>query len=223
MKRISLLSLMPLVALTVVACGDKDADDAGDNECGENAYKDADHDHCHCDDGYSYAENGEDCEPDDDGDTDTDAGGDDFSPDDVSAVLVDGDDPVSLLTAKDGQTWLKIENYPGFGGATAPETRVLDEVEINYATCGVCVLLQTGCEPHGDHAHCDATFVPETGGEVTFDAVGGEAGDSWSGSLSGIRFVEVEIGREFETTPIEGGETFTLNNWAFDVVLEAGR
>jgi hypothetical protein len=215
---------VPLVALGLFACGDKEADDSGTEQCGENAHWLDDHGHCHCDEGYAEDADGDCVEEEDDADTDTDGGGGDaFAPDEVVGEHIAGNDPIWLLTAKDGRTWLKIENHPSFGGASGPETRTLDETEVDYATCGVCVLLQTDCEPHGDHAHCETTFMPEVGGEVRFDALGAGAGESWAGALSGITFVEVEIGSDYSTTPVQGGDTFTLDAWTFDVVLEAGR
>ena len=157
--------------------------------------------------------------------TATDTAGDEarFEADSVEALFYAGDDPVWVLTAKADDTWLYIENYPSFGGAEGAETRILDGVELNYATCGVCVLVKTGCQVHGDHAHCDATFMPEAGGSVTFDDLGDDAGDSWSGSITPMRFIEVSVDSDtFETTPISDGETIELGGWDFDVVLKAG-
>jgi hypothetical protein len=216
------------VALTLtiglVGCADEDTKAETDPvDCGEHGDWNDEHSHCHCDEGFELTADLMGCEPEEE-DTDTDGSSDVFTPDDISAVLMTGDDPVWLLDAKDGQTWLSVENYPSFGGANGPETRTLDATEVDYATCGVCVLLKTGCEPHGDHAHCETTLMPEVGGQVTIDALGAAAGDSWAGSRSGIRFVEVEIdGSTYATTPVEGGATFTLDAWSFDVVLEAAR
>ena len=153
----------------------------------------------------------------------TDIDGDPFEPDSVEGVYFPEEDPVWVLTAKEGSTWLYIENYPRFGGATDAETRTLGSVEVNYATCGVCVLLKTGCSPHGDHAHCSTTYMPEAGSSVTFDELGSGEGSTWSGSISPIRFVEVSVNSStFETTPVEGGDQIELDTWAFDVTLEEG-
>lgn len=146
-----------------------------------------------------------------------------FEADSVEALYYDGDNPVWVLIAKADDTWLYVENYPSFGGASGPETRTLDETETNYGTCGVCVLLKTGCQPHGDHAHCAATFMPEPGGSVTFDELGFGAGESWAGSLTSMTFVEVTMNSEtFETTPVDGGDTVAFDGYDFRVTLEAG-
>jgi len=144
-----------------------------------------------------------------------------FEPDSIDAFFFPEDDPVWVLTAKEGTTWLYIENYPRFGGATGAETRTLDADEVNYATCGVCVLLKTDCSVHGDHAHCGASYMPEAGSRITFDELGSGEGAGWSGSLTPIRFVEVSIdGSSYQTTPIEGGDQIELDSWSFDVVLK---
>ena len=146
-----------------------------------------------------------------------------FEADSVEAFYYPGNDPAWVLLAKSSETWLYIENYPGFGGASESETRKIKGVDTNYGTCGVCVLLKTGCQPHGDHAHCQRTFMVEAGGSVTFEDLGRGAGKSWSGSLSPMRFLEVSMdGDTFETTPIEDGEIVEIGGWDFDVVLEEG-
>jgi hypothetical protein len=222
-----------LLALALSACDEK-ADGTANTEasdCDGHGEWNEDHAHCHCDDGYSLSDGGYGCEPngaDEDDDSD-DWQGDDtgepessFQPDTVEGIHY-ASSSVWVLTAKEGQTWLSIENYPDFGGATGPETVEIDATQANYATCGVCVMVQTGCEPHGDHAHCDATYMAEAGGSVTFDALGSAAGESWAGSLEGLRFVEVTIDSDtWESTPVDGGESIELNYWSFDVALEAG-
>ena len=225
-----------LVALTFTACGDKD-DDSGEGEtsdCDGHGEWDVDHGHCHCDDGYSLSDGGYGCEEngageDDDDDDDDSWEGDDtgveessFHPDTVEATYYASSN-VTVLTAKEGDTWLSIENYPDYGGATGPESRSIDATEANYATCGICVMVQTGCEPHGDHAHCDATFMPEPGGTIDFSAFAAGADESWTGTLTDIRFVEVRINSDtYESTPKEDGETLELNIWDFDVTVAGG-
>ena len=206
----------------LTACGAGDGDTA--LECDGNGEWMEDHSHCHCDSGYTLTEDGAGCEPDEDDGSDGGDGtsdGDAFNPDSVEATLrtLSDGSQAWVLAAKDGQTWLTIENYPAYGGATGPETRTLDATEADYATCGVCLLLQTDCSPHGDHAHCGTTFMPEPGGEVSFDALGQATGDIWSGALSDVRFVEVDIGNNLDTTPVEDGDSFTISGWSFEVEL----
>ena len=154
---------------------------------------------------------------------DTASTGPRFEADSVEAFYYDGNNPAWVLIAKSGDTWIYVENYSGYGGASGAEIRTLKKKDTNYGTCGVCVLLKTGCQPHGDHAHCAATFMPESGGSVTFDELGYGAGESWVGSLSSMAFVEVSMNSEtFDTTPVEGGETLAFGGYDFSVTLEAG-
>ena len=145
-----------------------------------------------------------------------------FEPNSVEGTFFAEEDPVWVLIAKEGSSWIHIENYAGFGGASGAETRTLDATEVNYATCGVCVMLKTGCTPHGDHAHCSTTYMPEAGSRITFDELGSDVGEVWAGSVSPIRFVEVSMNTStFETTPVEGGDRIELDAWDFDIVLQA--
>ena len=228
-------TLFALLSLSTAGC-DASSDDAGekvdDEPCGGNGEMNDEHGHCHCDEGYAMSPDGMDCVPSDydhsefdeegsDGDG-TGGEGTDFDPGSVVGVFYNGASPYQVLTAKHGRTWLSIENYPGHGGAEGAESRSIGTAEANYATCGVCMLVQTGCQQHGDHAHCDATFMPEVGGEIAFDALGGAVGEAWSGVLSNVQFVEVTINpRSYETTPVSDGERFDLGTWGFDVLLES--
>ena len=205
-----------LLAGLMTACG-PDKDDQ--SEDGNTAGKNSEHGNANDDD---LDNDGMDTGNQDTGPI-SDIDGVPFEPDSVESFLFDGDDPVWVLTAKEGETWLYIENYPSFGGADGPESRALEGIELSYATCGVCVLLKTGCQPHGDHSHCEATFMPEAGSSVTFDELGEDVGSSWAGSLAPIRFVEVSINSStYETTPVPDGEEIELDTWTFDVVLQEG-
>ncbi len=205
-----------LLAGLMTACGSEKDDQSQDSDqAGKNA------EHGNADDGDG---NHDDM---DTGNQDTGAASDidgaPFEPDSIESFFYAGEEPVWVLTAKEGETWLYIENYPSFGGADGPETRALDDIELSYATCGVCVLLKTGCQPHGDHSHCETTFMPEAGSSLTFDELESEVGGDWSGSLSPIRFIEVSIdGSTYETTPVSGGEQIELDTWSFEVVLQEG-
>ncbi len=234
---ISLQNTASLVAIVVcsglVACGSSaGSKDDGTATCGGNGEMDEAHGHCHCDEGFDLSADGMDCVPSADqgsddeqgtpGGSDTGAEGSNFAPGSVVGVLYRGASPYHVLTAKEGRTWLTIANYPSLGGAAGPETRPVGTTESSYATCGVCIMLEFGCQVHGDHSHCEATLMPEVGGDIIFDALGSAPGDAWTGSLAGVRFVEVAInGRTYETTPVADGRTFDLGTWDFDVLLES--
>lgn len=126
-----------------------------------------------------------------------------------------------VLRATDGRSQLSIELYEAYGSATEAGTVALTETEGNYATCGTCIVLQTGCEAHGSHFHCDATFMPRAEGNLRIDALGAGPGERLAGELQQVVFREVTIAEDYTTSPVSEGELLELNSWSFDAVLEA--
>lgn len=186
-----------------------------EEEC--NGHGELHDDHCDCDDGYVRGEDETTC-------VEGDAEGGDltFAPATVDGVVGAAQDGSAIwqIDALDGETLLGVEMYASYGAPTSPGTVELTGVETSYATCGTCLVLQTGCAAHDDHFHCDHTFMPSEG-EVHFDAIGANVGDQLTGELHEVVFQEVTIGDDFETTPVEGGAELHLHEWAFDVTLGA--
>lgn len=125
------------------------------------------------------------------------------------------------LTAQDGNILLGMEIYESFGGVTTPGTVELTDKETDYASCGTCLILQTGCNAHGDHFHCEHTFMPRAEGQVRIDDIGSSLGESLSGQLSGLVFQEVSIDDNYQTVPVVDGEIRRLDSWSFNVSLES--
>lgn len=125
-----------------------------------------------------------------------------------------------VLRASDGSTQIAIELYEAYGAPTEPGTVALTEGETSYATCGTCVVLQTGCEAHGDHFHCDATFMPQAQGQLRIDTLGTSPDERLAGELQNIVFQQVSIAEDYATTPVADGELLRLDAWAFDAELE---
>lgn len=126
-----------------------------------------------------------------------------------------------LLEAEDGATILRLELYEAYGAPTQPGSVTLAPIETNYATCGTCIIVQTGCSAHGDHFHCQRTFMPEAQGSVSIESIGTSVGSTLSGSLDDIMLREVTIAENYETTPVASGQRHYLSSWAFDTTLEA--
>ena len=145
-----------------------------------------------------------------------------YSPSSVTGEIQRADDGTLmwLLKSEDGMTQLSVEMYEAFGALTEPGTIMIDADESSYATCGTCFVLQTGCMAHGDHYHCDRTYMPSPTGQVRFDAIGMNSGDSLTGEATGLIFEEVTIGQDYSTTRVANGHTLSLPSWSFDVVLE---
>ena len=174
--------------------------------------------HCHCDDGFTISEDGTSCET----SQNSEYGGDFiFSPSSVQASTgMSNNEQVWILEAMDGGTQLKIEIYESYGGISSPGSITIDDTESNYATCGTCVLLKTGCVEHGDHYDCEQTYMPKEGGEVHIEKTGTSAGDDFSGQLLGIIFQEVRIGQDYQTTPVSDGSQLELAPWTFETQLD---
>lgn len=173
--------------------------------------------HCHCDDGFAISDDGASCEISED----SEYGGDFvFSPSTVQASTgTSNNDQVWILEAMEGDVHLRIEIYESYGGISSPGSITIDDVDSNYATCGTCVLLQTGCVEHGDHYDCSATYMPKEGGEVHIDKTGTNAGDDFAGKLLGVVFQEVRIGQDYDTQPVTNGTQLHLAPWNFETQL----
>ena len=103
---------------------------------------------------------------------------------------------------------LQVQLYQGgsFGGATAPGEYNLNGT--NYADCGNCVRIDTGCNGQT----CTKTFYGDVGTlEVTqLDA------STFSGILKGVELKEVTIDPQtYTSTPVAGGEVWCLDNVSF--------
>ena len=212
--RCSIALLLPLTFNT--GCGD---DASQDQICGGHGEM---HDnHCHCDAGFVLSDDGSSCEPGQDSEQ-IDYGGDFvFEPSQILALTgTDGGSQFWLLEAMEDDVQLKIEIYEAYGGLSSPGSITIDDVEANYATCGTCILLETGCAAHGDHYHCERTFMPMVGGEFQLDDIGDSAGDQFTGQLLGVVFQEVTIGSDYQTQQVAEGEQIHLIPWGFDTLLE---
>ena len=218
-----LTNAIALVALAVLAsgCGNTSSDEMTDDNNHDNHANHNNHDN-HSENHDNHADNHA------DNNDSEDAG-----PDEPSMLAFDpplergsvgtgeGGDHLWLLEAVQEGTILRLELYEAYGAPTQPGSVTLNAMETNYATCGTCIILQTGCEAHGDHLHCDATFMPEAGGTVNIDEIGTSVGSSLTGSLEGITFREVSIAQDYETSDVAGGQRLLLSPYNFDVTLEA--
>lgn len=126
-----------------------------------------------------------------------------------------------ILEAAAGQYVLSLQIYEDFGGPTAPGEFPITETETDYASCGTCLVLRDGCEAHGDHYHCDKTFMPEIGGSMTLTALGTRDGAPMSGTLEGLTFREVDIANNNNaTTPVPSGARLSLSPWTFTSTVD---
>ena len=224
---LNILALLTFaLALGTVSCGENEVEPIGENCGGHGEFHG---DHCDCDPGYTPTEDGLSCEPIES--TETDASDDTesnmsdlvFNPSNGQGSVGQAQDgsQVWLFEAMDGDSILRIELYAGYGAPTAPGVVNLTEAETDYATCGTCIMLRTGCVAHGDHYDCTGTFMPRAEGQVQIDAIGASAGEQLTGELQNIIFQQVSIGQNYATTPVANGDLMRMANWSFDVELDA--
>lgn len=138
----------------------------------------------------------------------------------TARTLLDHDgDRVWLLDARADGHRLRLENYAAFGGPVAPGRVAIEAVDADYASCGLCLVLETDCAAGGA---CETTWMPVPGsGAVELTALGDGEGEPMSGQLEGLMFREVEIDAEtYATTVVPGGSETALSDWAFDVMLD---
>lgn len=126
-----------------------------------------------------------------------------------------------------GQSWyleaihedriLTILLDPAYDGPSAPGLFEIGSSETNYATCGICIRLETGCVPEGRAFRCEKSFMPAPQGTLTLTSMGHSTGQSFAGALEDILFNEVNIHPDtFATTVISGGEEYLLDTFSFN-------
>jgi hypothetical protein len=108
---------------------------------------------------------------------------------------------------------ISIELYKGFGVFTTgivPGTYLLAGAELNYATCGSCVMIFT------NHDSATGEFTHryfQTGGTLVLGSVSGDL----TGVLSGASFETVTINpTTFESMPAGDGCETHLDSLGFD-------
>lgn len=139
----------------------------------------------------------------------------------MSAKLFgDAGQRVWVLSGETESVRLSVELYEELGGPTAAGVVELGEAEADYATCSTCVIVQTGCVAHGDHAHCEQTYMPQPGATLQLDALGG-VGEALTGQLRDAVLRPVTIDPNTYQTSDAPGAPLPLAALAFDVTLDA--
>lgn len=106
---------------------------------------------------------------------------------------------------------LKIE----FAGG-APSSGSIEIEEANYSTCTTCVRIDLGCD--GSLSNCTKTLLAQGGTLVVTST--GAAGDTFSGELQNVQFVEVTIDGTNVSTAVPGGDEVCLPSFAFSTTIQ---
>lgn len=114
---------------------------------------------------------------------------------------------------------MNIDSFiQGFGGPSAPGT--FDLNGINYADCGLCLLILADCSDT-QGTGCTKYFYADEG-SVTIDQFGQDGG-TFSGSMNNVVFKEVTIDSDtYTSTPVAGGETWCMDGTSFFANIGAG-
>lgn len=129
----------------------------------------------------------------------------DYSPDISYIAQTSTGAPVDTLT---------IDTYSDFSGASGPGTYALKAE--NFADCGNCVLAHAGCDEN--LSNCTKLFYAQGGTlEIT---TWGAAGEHFTGTLTGAVLYEATIDENDVSTLVPGGETWCIDSFAFDAVIQ---
>ena len=144
-----------------------------------------------------------------------------FRPGANAAATDDELDVLSQLEAAQPTDLLRIQLYAGYGAfagrAIVPGTYQITGDELDFATCGVCVMLATNVTAM---AYDDDYMA--TSGTVTITAAGTAVGGMLAGSLSNIQFHHVMIDPQTgATTQAADTCTSAMSNATFSGTLAA--
>ncbi|MBX3259755.1 MAG: hypothetical protein KIS78_01935 [Labilithrix sp.] len=145
------------------------------------------------------------------------------TPPSSGAIAAFGEDATGkqawAFRSKDAGSVLSIEGYAAAGGPMSAKTHTIGADDVSYETCGLCVVLETGCKSAGGGVECDKTFMPVEGGTVSLSAVEMKADGALSGTLDELVLREVTIGRDGATTPVPNGETLCVSAHEFGATM----
>ena len=145
-----------------------------------------------------------------------------FNPGGGRVVFVDGDAlyAEARSSREEPTDILSMQIFSDFNGAaTSPGTYQLDDPD--YETCANCLLVNTDCSR--GQGGCNKTFIAEAG-TLTITSTGG-VGDTFEGKIDNAELIEVDIdfNNDFETTPVEGGETWCITNFKWNEQIRRQR
>lgn len=112
---------------------------------------------------------------------------------------------------------LLLELYYDLGVETGPLTFTF--AGENYVDCAICALIYLGCDADGS---CQSVWLAQSG-TLELSANGGESG-RLTGTLRDVRFAEVTINEDYESTPVIPGQTWCIDRYDFDtgITLDPG-
>ncbi len=123
--------------------------------------------------------------------------------------------------SKDSDAVLVIEAHAGAGGPMSAGRHTIGPDDVSYATCGLCVILETGCKERRGRRQCAKAFMPVEGGAVSLSRIELEEGGVVAGALDDLVLREVQIGSDGSTQPVPDGETLCVSAHTFTAIMTA--
>lgn len=118
---------------------------------------------------------------------------------------------------------LEIQLFNGYGvfqTGIAPGTYTIEGAELDFQTCGLCVLIRGDVDPTTNKGRQD---LFATGGTVTIDEVGPSGSGRFRGSLEAVTLQHVWIDpNTFHVEPVDDGCTTSIASASWDVPIAAG-
>ena len=103
---------------------------------------------------------------------------------------------------------LLVQSFADYNGPTTPGT--YDLAGINFKDCGLCLRILSQCNDEG----CQKTFYAQQG-SVEITSIGME-GSQFTARFSNVVFEEVTVADDLISTPVPNGETWCMDDFAFD-------
>ena len=135
---------------------------------------------------------------------------------DAQTGLVTTDEDAWVLTVgtSDSSAILSVESYDEWGGPTESGTFSLDG--INYADCGLCVVVYADC----NEEECASIFYADQG-TVEIESIDLMNGGNVTISLTDVVLTEVTVDEEtFTSTPVDNARTWCVDGQFSGAVTE---
>ncbi len=125
---------------------------------------------------------------------------------------------VWIVRAREGKTNVTLTIRESAGAKAGAGAGTFGEEQLRPPTAPVAVLVQTDCNVHGDHVHCGASMVPESGA-WTVRALEGRRGGTFDVEVD-AKLVEAKL-TSTTAKPVAGGKSACVSGFRLTGTLKA--